>query len=327
MYPPPSLSSLPNELLISILSELPTPSLLPLIVVSHRFYSATLCVLKHRLKHATSQRDHRLVLKCYHPADEFRAPHLYCNYLFTDSFDGVEAEAVGLNPPRPLPGPGRSTGLRGIYSHFRPVVEDENRPSDAQYQRRDSIRNPQKDGSRPTVDVYLDPDELFSQLCTVPKLVQMGPKPGLFGSHVNVVDGLIRVWRDWLAAQASGQAIVGGGAPEEPVLWADSDRDVGLRFRVTEKDVRGEQDVLVARDDELPVAYRLEFEELLVRSSKLLEMVEKSEEREAQTEGYSYFFDPRELLSYPPLYLYHSHSPTNILGSHWAPALELVGGA
>jgi hypothetical protein len=164
-------------------------------------------------------------------------------------------------------------------------VEDENRPSDAQHQRRESIRNPQKDGPRPTVDVYLDPDELFSQLCTVPKLVQMGPKPGLFGSHVNVVDGLIRVWRDWLAAQASRQATIGGGAHDEPVLWADSDRDVGLRFRITEKDVRGEQDVLVARDDELPVAYRLEFEELLVRSSKLLEMVEKSEAREAQTEG------------------------------------------
>ncbi|KAK4238562.1 hypothetical protein C8A03DRAFT_14997, partial [Achaetomium macrosporum] len=275
----------PPQLLISILAQLPTPSLLPLIVVSHRFYSATLHILKQRLKHATSQRDHRLVLKCYHPADEFRAPHLYCNYLFTDSFDDVEAEAVGVKRQSALPEPVRSAGLRGIYSHFRPVVEDENRPADARYQRRQSIRHPQKDEPRPTIDVYLDPDELFSQLCTIPKLVQMGPKPGLFGTHVNVVDGLIRVWRVWLAAQASGQATAGGGAREEPVLWADLDRDVGLRFRVTEKDVRGEQDVLVARDDELPVAYRLEFEELLVRTSKLLETVEKSEAREAQTEG------------------------------------------
>jgi hypothetical protein len=41
-------------------------------------------------------------------------------------------------------------------------------------------------------------DESFAQLCTITNLVRMGPKPGLFRSHINMSDGVIRVWRDWL---------------------------------------------------------------------------------------------------------------------------------
>ncbi|KAK4033828.1 hypothetical protein C8A01DRAFT_49673 [Parachaetomium inaequale] len=317
----PTLDSLPNELLLSILSHLPTASLLPLITVSHRIYAATLRILKQRLNRATSQPDHRLMLECYHPAEKLYTPYLYCDYLSTDSFAGVEAEAEAEGAPSPQQHLG-AAGLRGIYSHFRPMEHDDNPPrlrgrvsssgggstrggggggGGSGGQQPDAEQHP-----RPSIDVYLDDDESFSQLCTITNLVRMGPKPGLFRSHVNVGEGVVRVWRGWLAARAAAAAAAaaaaggqvgtgaggdggggGGGGGEETVLWADAARDVGVRFRVTEKDVPGhmQHPVLVASDEQLPVAYRLEFEELLVRSTTLLVMVEKSEVQEVAAEG------------------------------------------
>ncbi|KAG7287577.1 hypothetical protein NEMBOFW57_007089 [Staphylotrichum longicolle] len=266
----PDLDSVPNELLISILSQLPTPSLLPLVTVSHRFYAATLQVLKLRLHHALAEPDHRLML----------------------DFAGVEAEAEGS-----LPGAheaAHSGGLRAIYSHFRPVEHDDNAPQRARVSRRrqSSIGTSGTSGGgqrsvveRPSIDVYLDDDESFSQLCATTNLVRLGPKPGLFRSHVNVSDGVVRVWREWLAARASEKAGEAATATDEVVLWVDAARDVGVRFRVTEKDIRAQHPVLVGNDEQLPVAYRLEFEELLVRSSTLLVMVEKSEVQEVVAEG------------------------------------------
>jgi hypothetical protein len=148
-------------------------------------------------------------------------------------------------------------------------------------------QHPEVAEERPSVDVYLDEDESFAQLCTITNLVRMGPKPDLFRSHINVSDGVIRVWRDWLAAQASGSSgQEGSGGGEGGILWADAARDVGVRFRVAEKDTPGQQQpVLVASDEQLPVAYRLEFEELLVRSSTLLVMMEAAEVKEVAAEG------------------------------------------
>jgi hypothetical protein len=306
-------------------------------MVSHRFYAATIRILKDRLNRATSRPDQRLMLECYHPTEKLYTPYLYCNYLYTDSFDAVEAAAEGA-APRLRSAPGRTTttdagggggsggggggGLRGIYSHFRPVSHDETAPRSSSRARARyySLRQPPPSGSssnsnsnssssgggsgggRPAIDIYLDPDELFSQLCAITNLVRLGPKPGLFRSHVNVVDGLARVWRGWLAAEAAtatatanattgaaaaaaGGAGAGGSGHHDSVLWTDAARDVGLRFRVAEKDIRAEHPVLVASDEELPVAYRLEFEELLLRSTTLLAMVEKSEVQVVAAEG------------------------------------------
>lgn len=127
--------------------------------------------------------------------------------------------------------------------------------------------------------MFLDEGELFSQLCTVTNLVKMGPKPGLFLSHVNIGDGLIRVWRDWLAAQARTSA-------PAPILWADARQTVGVRFRVTEREQTGlAAALLVEVSDEMPVAYRLEFDEVVVRAGRLLLMAEKSEQQEVTTSG------------------------------------------
>ena len=326
------LTDSPAQLLISILSQLPTSSLLPLITTSRRIYSIALRIIKQRLHHATSQPDQKLMLECYHPSEKLYTPYLYCNYLRTDSFSGAEPKAGGRG----------DGGLAGIYAHFRPVEQDENRPRrTTRGFRRHHTPTPtttttttttttitgNEEDQRPSTDVYLDDDESFAQLCAVTNLVRLGPKPGLFRSHVNVSEGVLRVWRGWLAVQAAagGGGVRRGGEEREGkgevemememeregeveedeeeegeggdgagkvqgkgddgVLWADASREVGVRFRVAEKDIRGQHPVLVASDEQLPVAYRLEFEELLVRATTLLLMVEKSEVQEFASEG------------------------------------------
>ncbi|KAL2015650.1 hypothetical protein VTK56DRAFT_5049 [Thermocarpiscus australiensis] len=290
-----TIESLPNELLTSILSQLPTRSLLPLAAVSHRFYSLTLRILKQRLKRVTSLPDHRLILECYHPAEKLSTPYLYCDYVYTDNFEEIEAEAeatAGSGEPTLSREATPIGGLRGVYSHFRPVSQEENRRGRLRYPRQNgggqglaSSSQPQPEEPIPSLDVYLDEDEPFSQLCTVTNLVRLGPRPGLFLSHVNVSDGLIRLPRAWLADQSAAANGLTGDGGGEAVLWADPACDVGLRFRVRERDIRSEHPVLVASNEELPVAYRLEFGELVVRTSTLLMMVEKSETREVAAEG------------------------------------------
>ena len=74
---------------------------------------------------------------------------------------------------------------------------------------------------------------LFSQLCTIANLVKFGPKRGLYLSRVNVGEGILRVWRDWLAERAKAGDSEGD---ESEVLWADSKKTVGLRLRVVERE-------------------------------------------------------------------------------------------
>ncbi|KAK3905630.1 hypothetical protein C8A05DRAFT_41431 [Staphylotrichum tortipilum] len=271
------------DLLIAILSQLPTASLLPLVGVSHRFYAATLRILKQRLHDALTRPDQRLMLECYHPAEKLTTPYLFCNYLRTDSFAGMEAAAEGHPPPPEEVG----AGLRGIYSHFRPVEHDGSQGQQPRSRRARPPVRPSAPGTlaeRPAVDVYLDGDESFAQLCATTNLVRLSARPGLFRGHVNVGDGVVRVWREWLVEQAQAQAQ--GQTPEAKgevgVLWADAARDVGLRFRVAEQDVRDQHPVLVGSGETLPAAYRLEFDELLVRSSALLVGAEKAAAQAAQ---------------------------------------------
>ncbi|KAK3312436.1 cyclin-like F-box protein [Apodospora peruviana] len=296
------IDSVPNEILLSILSLLSTRALLPLVAVSHRFYSVTLRILQHRLTKAAALPDHRLILECYHPSAKISTPYLYGDYLYTDS--AAETDAFGSGLPRPTLGE-----LGQIYSHFRPVAQEENWRPRSRYPMKQSQQNARAsdhdvqdggdDGGEqsqrqpdetqqlpPSHDVYLDENELFTQLCTVTNLVKVGPKPGLFLSHVNISDGLIRVFRPWLAAQAAAECVGQLDKPKPQVLWADSAHDVGIRFRVVEKATAGPyRPVLVKQDEDLPVAYRLELEELLVRTNRLLLMVEKSEAQEVTTSG------------------------------------------
>ncbi len=144
-------------------------------------------------------------------------------------------------------------------------------------------------------DIFLDEDELFTQLCTVANLVKVSPQKGLFLSHVDISEGVIRVWRNWLATQAASILARRGseGASEEPpndiVLWVDEYTwNVGLRFRVHERQPAHGIPVMVGTDEDVAVSYRLEYEELLVRTNQLLLTVEESEVQEVTTSGKSH---------------------------------------
>jgi hypothetical protein len=226
-----------------------------------------------------------MMLECYHPVEKLYTPYLYCDHLYTDSLDGLEAASDSDTDSA-----SSLCGLRDVYSHFRPLEPNETRrertrtggryPWRGRRRGSSSAGHGRENGTLPQpphIDIYLDIGELFSQLCTTTNIVRVGPRPGLFLSHVNVSDDVVRVWRDWLAEQAA----IGQAEGEGAVLWVDSTRDIGLKFRVAEKDIQDEHPVLVANDEELPVAYRLTFEELLVRTGRLLLMLEKGEAQEA----------------------------------------------
>lgn len=97
----------------------------------------------------------------------------------------------------------------------------------------------------------------------------------------------MRVWRDWLKERAEGVAKRKGEEEEEiekRLLWSDTQKHVGLRLRVN-----GRQDervpVLVSRDEDPNVGYTLQYEELVVRSSQLLLMMEDSLDRDIGNTG------------------------------------------
>jgi hypothetical protein len=88
--------------------------------------------------------------------------------------------------------------------------------------------------------LHLDPGELFTQLVLQVNVVSS--RPGLFRSFIQVCDGVVRVWREWLVGAAAAtsrldEAIELGlteteSGMEARTLWVAPDQDVGLLVRV-----------------------------------------------------------------------------------------------
>lgn len=222
--------------------------------MSRRLYSLAVALLHDRLLRAAALPDHELQLECFTPAQRLYSEPSYCEYVGTDALPVPEADVRSL------------AGLNELYSHFIPVRNS----------------GPESKAEIASETIHLDESEPFAQLCTVVNIVKRGPRRGLFLSHVNVQEGLIRTWREWLARRAQG-----GAAREaaEPILWADAKRDVGIRFGLVERKALPRQAVFVMSDEDFPVSYRVEFSELLVRTSKLLTNLERSETEELTNSG------------------------------------------
>lgn len=253
-------------------------------------------LLHQRLLKAASLPQNELILECYHPISKLTTLYLYCRHLGLKTRDGpIDSESP------------RFADLRRLYSSFRPVAAEDDRPrpwwEDGPTGQVEASAA-DKPEVNATLDVSLDEGELFSQLCCVSSIVKEGPRRGLFTSHVNMFDGVIRVWRDWLAKMASDNAP--GGESEqfqtgdERILWVDSEKTIGVRFRVHLGPAE-RMPLISGPGDELPVSYSLVYEgkksdrhaanhlltgaELLVRTSKLLLAVEKSETQKLSTSG------------------------------------------
>ncbi|KAJ4855036.1 f-box-like domain-containing protein [Trichoderma breve] len=265
------IKNLPNELLSNVLAELSTKELLPVVSVSHRFCSLATRILHRRLAITATLPGNEVILECYHPSAKISTPYLACRYLGTASCDGPS-----INEQNPS-----FVHLRKMYSCFRPVIMEENRRRRFRYgwsvqtlAGSTQLQIAAEDILDETAhqEVYLDEGERFSQLCTVTNVVTHGSRPGLFTRHVNISEGVIRVFRHWLS---NGATIASSGtfsSNDSRILWVDRTKDIGLRFKVTPgPETRG-----TIFEDEPPVFYNLIYEELIIRTSTLLLAVEEA---------------------------------------------------
>ncbi|KAI0177537.1 hypothetical protein BJ166DRAFT_25803 [Pestalotiopsis sp. NC0098] len=267
------MDGLPNEIIIHVLELFPTQALLPLALVSQRFYGLVSHLHYARLVDAIALQEHELILECYHPSAKISTPYMFCDYLGTDGL-----ETVGQDPSL------RDIGT--LYSRFSPVLGEEHRRPRARYATRAVLAGTEEPiDEGPTQDVYLESSELFSQICTVINIIKVGPKRGLFLSYVNVIECVIRIWREWLANEASrssSQQSVPPAITDSAVVWTDESRNYGLRLKVTEKsEVQGP--ILIDSGEDPAVSYVLEYQELIVRSNQLIRGMEVSEAQQVNS--------------------------------------------
>ena len=329
---PTSILDLPNELILQTLSSFQTTELLTITTLSHRFHALIIRLLQTRLFQAANLPDHTLLLECYHPSQKLTEPPLYCTYLGTPGLDTC-VEDDNEDHYNPI---GRISTLRNLYSSFIPYRR-QIKPYAKQYRHpagdipgsrthpssSSAVKEEEQDAVRQILS--LEGHELFTQLCAVTNIVRVGPRNGLFRSFVEVQEGVVRVWREWLARRASMDAggtestieisalnldkpngknvirendVDGTGiidiCNDDRILWIDMPKNVGLRVDVSEKKWRRNMPVLMHADEEVSVSYEVVYQgtrydrelqdisninghpELLVRTSHLLLMLEKS---------------------------------------------------
>jgi len=175
--------------------------------------------------------------------------------------------------------------LRGVYSTFRP----KRRPT-RQRQIPGDIPGSRTHPSSPSVAaakarlekeenevvtqlLTLEGHESFTQLCASTNMISSGPRLGLFTSFAKVHNSFVRVWKHWLARRADVDALAYNEMQDQDgILWFDISKHVGMCVTVRERQWTGNVPV----GEEIPVSYGVEYNELLVRTSHLLLVLEKS---------------------------------------------------
>jgi hypothetical protein len=186
--------------------------------------------------------------------------------------------------------------LSGIYSHFRPVGPDEERRPRRQRHPAGDIpgypnvsnmfpsASSSNEADTPSQIVSLESHELFSQLCAIANLVKSVPNVGFLLSCITIGEGVIRIWRDWLAEravlpQSKGKSSLGTSSrsaasksdsfeDREQILWLDNGCNVGIRLLVIEREDLGTP-ILMRLDEDAAVAYSIEYEGVWPDSRKL----------------------------------------------------------
>ena len=151
------------------------------------------------------------------------------------------------------------------------------------------------DSDRVTETVTVDAQDLFTQLTTSAYLAKREPRRGLLSSILDVSDGIIRIWRNWLSEQCETKKFSDGTSvtvhhalsgssssvrqsdsspadlgksftdpkKEPSVLWINTRSEIiGVKFRVKEKKWRrtAQMPILFESDVEVAVSYEVEFE-------------------------------------------------------------------
>ena len=251
-------------------------------------------MLHHRLLLAAALKDYNLILECYHPSSKYSEPYLGCEYLGTDGLSGSrEGEGSFYDDVGTT---GQLGKLSGLYSHFRPFRMDVDEKPPRRHPAGDVPGHPGTSTAYPSPaaseqsshadvvshNITLEEHELFSQMCGCVNLVKVGPRRGLFLSCVNVAEGVMRIWREWLAERArqaplsyqedmaehaSNDGSYGSASNanrlkigEEQLVWIDNGRNVGIRVVVRERKWRRDQPILIRREEDVAVSYALELQ-------------------------------------------------------------------
>ncbi|RMZ73533.1 f-box domain [Pyrenophora seminiperda CCB06] len=294
---------LPNELLLHIFTPIPTPELLPLTTISHRIYTLILRILHNRLVAAAELHSHSVLLECFHPSAKLTEPPYFCTYRGTDGlsrYNDYDPSKTDI---------GRLGEMYNMYSRFRPhrreLEPDQRRvkprPGDVPGSRTfpGAVQERYEGDDAVKQLLSLEAGELFTQLIAQTNLVRIGVH-NLFTNFVDIEEGVVRVWRDWLRETAEvgrGKEVVGETAEEEKadledsrILWVSPRRDSGIRFIVRERKLRRDVPILISSDEDMPVTYEIEYDELLVRTAHLLLMLEKSMLQEDNSSGKAVVF-------------------------------------
>ncbi|KAL6710918.1 hypothetical protein ACN47E_006793 [Coniothyrium glycines] len=302
---------LPNELLLHLFAPTPTPELLHYTPVSQRIYTIILRILQNRLVAAAELHSHTLLLECYHPSAKLTEPPYFCASLGTDGLSRYDEVDPGKKNV------GRLGEMRNMYSRFRPYRRELEvggrrvRPGDVPGSRTfPGTVQDRYQGETVKQLLGLEAHELFTQLVAQTNLVKIGPRNGLFTSFVDVEEGVVRVWRDWLndtvarglmGSAASSRDIAQDTSNREDVesncdlndariLWVSPARNTGIRFNVRERKLRRDIPILIRADEDMPVTYEIEYDELLIRTSHLLLMLEESMVQEDNSSGKAVVF-------------------------------------
>ncbi|CAH0048580.1 unnamed protein product [Clonostachys solani] len=273
--PNTSVQDLPNEILSLTLTDFLAKELIPIACTSRRFHSIVAETIRRRLIEAATLPGHELVFECYHPSARLTTPSLACHFL------GVKNLPPAQSTDEPSPS---SLSLldRQQYASLRPTITEEERRT--RRRRRPSADDAVEEDDSVTEDIYLDEDEHFTQLCTKVHVSRLSPRQGYFLTHVNLFDGVIRLWRDSLAEMSSPPAGPDGQSQRGTLIWADTKRTVGVRLEVTPGGME-RMPILSAPDDLPPMSYKILYLELLVPVSELLLAVEKSAIQEDSQTG------------------------------------------
>ena len=321
----------------------------PLTTVSRRLHALVVRVLYARLRIAANLQDHTLLLECYHPSAKLTEPSLHCTYQGTSGLD------KDIGPDEALEDPfwcrseddhvGRVGELRDLYSSFR-LQRQPNRNAPRRRHPAGDVPGSRTFGQQQETNdeavkqtLSLDSHELFTQLCAKTHLVVMGPRKGIFLSSTEVADGIVRVWRDWLAKVAERDSVVEAAgsstaseqccSDDERIMWVNPAKNMGLRVRVRQRKWRRQAPIMMHADEDLPVTYELEFcgklspfniktsaltpmVELLVRTSHLMLQLEQSLDQISSATGKAVVFAsfrylPSNSVSENVTFFYPSH--------------------
>ncbi|KAL5119190.1 hypothetical protein ACEQ8H_002900 [Pleosporales sp. CAS-2024a] len=300
------LYNLPNELLIHLFLHKTTPELLLLTTVSRRISTIILRILQNRLTATVELDPISLLLKCHQPSTKVFQPPYFCTYngtvgLSLYATEAEDEENIGT----------RLKQMRNMYSRFRPHPREVDQNGKRVLPRRGDVpgsrtfpgaAKEEYKGKTVKQTLSLEAHELFTQLVARINLVKLGPGHGLFTCIEEVEDGVIRVWKDWLADGATkdqsrrGAEVVenmdqDAGCLSNPhikdvvlddcgILWVGEFKNTGIRFNVKQSTFRRDRPIPIRADEDMPVSYEIEYDEVFVRTSRLLLTLEQSMAKE-----------------------------------------------